>query len=346
MSKKRLSQGQQRRMHANHERRLQRTAQSEQSDTLFGEAQEGIVISRFGKQADIESADGVICRCNIRRTISSLVTGDRVVWRADISGNDTNGIVDAVHPRDSLLVRPDFYDGLKPVAANIDQIVIVLAPVPELSLNLLDRYLVACETLQIKPLLLLNKCDLLKPEAREQMEACLTLYSGLGYRLLFLSSHTGEGLPELLQELLERTSIFVGQSGVGKSSLLNLLLPETEHAISVGELSEGSGLGQHTTTSARLYHLPQGGEVIDSPGVREFALWHLLPEQVTQGFIEFRQWAGTCRFRDCKHGSDPGCALRAALERGEIAQSRFNSYHQILQSMAQTRPSAPLIQKK
>ncbi|ACS84286.1 small ribosomal subunit biogenesis GTPase RsgA [Musicola paradisiaca] len=339
MSKKKLSKGQQRRVSANHQRRLKHADHSvEWDDNQLGEPQEGVIISRFGMHADIEAPDGALHRCNIRRTINSLVTGDRVVWRA---GNETlsgiSGIVEAVHPRQSVLTRPDYYDGLKPIAANIDQIVIVSAILPELSLNIIDRYLVACETLEIEPLIVLNKIDLLDEEAREFVEEVMDIYRRLNYRVLMVSSKTQSGIAELEAALTHRISIFAGQSGVGKSSLLNALLYPGETRIQINDVSDGSGLGQHTTTAARLYHFPHGGDMIDSPGVREFGLWHLEPEQVTRGFIEFRDYLGSCKFRDCKHDTDPGCAIREALERGEIAPERFDNYHRILESMTQVK---------
>ncbi|MCL2891621.1 small ribosomal subunit biogenesis GTPase RsgA [Brenneria tiliae] len=339
MSKKKLSKGQQRRVSANHQRRLKHSeSKIVWEDSQLGEAQEGIIISRFGMHADVEAANGVVHRCNIRRTIKSLVTGDRVVWRA---GNETlsgiSGIVEAVHPRRSVLTRPDFYDGVKPIAANIDQIVIVSAILPELSLNIIDRYLVACETLEVEPLIVLNKIDLLDDEARRFVDGLMDIYRALNYPVIMVSSHTQQGIIELEQALTGRISIFAGQSGVGKSSLLNALLALEEERILVNEVSDNSGLGQHTTTAARLYHFPHGGDVIDSPGVREFGLWHLDPDQITQGFIEFRQYIGSCKFRDCRHENDPGCAINAALERGEIAAERFDNYHRILESMAQVK---------
>ncbi|MDY4350804.1 small ribosomal subunit biogenesis GTPase RsgA [Pectobacterium brasiliense] len=339
MSKKKLSKGQQRRVSANHQRRLKKTeSKVEWEDSQLGDAQEGIIISRFGMHADVEAADGVVHRCNIRRTLSSLVTGDRVVWRP---GHESlagiSGIVEAVHPRHSVLTRPDYYDGIKPIAANIDQIVIVSAILPELSLNIIDRYLVACETLEIDPLIVLNKIDLLDDKSRQFVDKKMDIYRALDYRVLMVSSHTQQGIPELEQALTDRISIFAGQSGVGKSSLLNALLALDEERILVNEVSDNSGLGQHTTTASRLYHFPHGGDVIDSPGVREFGLWHLEPEQVTSGFIELRKYIGSCKFRDCKHENDPGCAINAALARGEIAIERFDNYHRILESMAQVK---------
>ncbi|WP_273746633.1 small ribosomal subunit biogenesis GTPase RsgA [Morganella morganii] len=340
MAKQKLSKGQVRRVQANQQRKLRRENRPEPEDSLFGEAQEGQVISRFGQHADIEAADGSVQRCNLRRTIKSLVTGDRVVWRAALQNNEegrVNGIVEAVHERESVLTRPDFYDGLKPIAANINQIVIVSAILPELSLNIIDRYLVACETLGVEPLIVLNKIDLLNDESRALVNDLMNIYRNIGYRVLEVSGLTGEGIDALTAALAGRISIFAGQSGVGKSSLLNILLPETADIL-VNNVSDVSGLGQHTTTASRLYHFPHGGDVIDSPGVREFGLWHLTPEQVTQGFTEFRDYLGGCKFRDCKHGDDPGCALRDAVENGKISAERFENYHRILESMAQVKP--------
>ncbi|PHM23894.1 small ribosomal subunit biogenesis GTPase RsgA [Xenorhabdus ehlersii] len=343
MAKSKLSKGQQRRVQANHQRKLNKAdaQKPEMDDSQFGEPQEGLVISRFGQHADIEAADSSIQRCNIRRTIHSLVTGDRVIWRPALqlqSDVKVNGIVEAVHERTSVLTRPDYYDGIKPIASNINQIVIVSAILPELSLNIIDRYLVACETLNIEPLIVLNKIDLLDVESREWVNEVMDIYRHIGYRVLEVSSYTGEGIPELTALLANKITIFAGQSGVGKSSLLNTLLPDMKEDILVNNVSDNSGLGQHTTTTARLYHFPLGGDVIDSPGVREFGLWHLTPEQVTQGFVEFHEYLGGCKFRDCKHLDDPGCALRKALEQGTIAQERFENYHRILESMAQVKP--------
>ncbi|CAX57975.1 MAG: small ribosomal subunit biogenesis GTPase RsgA [Erwinia billingiae] len=336
MSKNKLSKGQQRRVSANHDRRLKRADKPEPDDSLFGDARDGVVISRFGMHADVEDADGSVHRCNIRRTIRSLVTGDRVLWRPGVEGSATvKGIVEAVHERTSVLTRPDFYDGVKPIAANLNQIVIVSAILPELSLNIIDRYLIASETLDVEPLLVLNKTDLLDDAGRKFVDKQMEIYRRIGYRVLMVSSHQKNGLEELQAALIGRISIFAGQSGVGKSSLLNTLLGLELGAneILTNDVSDVSGLGQHTTTASRLYHFPQGGDVIDSPGVREFGLWHLEPEQITRGFVEFREFLGHCKFRDCKHDNDPGCALREAVENGKIDAARFESYHRILDSM-------------
>ncbi|WP_410012164.1 small ribosomal subunit biogenesis GTPase RsgA [Sodalis sp. C49] len=338
MTKNKLSKGQQRRVQANHQRRLRTDRGVDWDDSLLGQAQEGTVVSRFGMHADVEAADGIIHRCNLRRTLGSVVTGDRVVWRpGSEASSGIKGIIEAIHPRTSVLTRPDFYDGVKPIAANMNQIVIVSAILPELSVNIIDRYLVACETVEVEPLIVLNKIDLLDAKERAWVDTTMEVYSRIGYRVLMVSSQTREGMAGLEAALTDRISIFAGQSGVGKSSLLNALLPPEHAQIVVNTVSDNSGLGQHTTTTARMYHFKSGGQVIDSPGVREFGLWHLEPEQVTQGFIEFRPYLGNCKFRDCRHDTDPGCAIRAAVESGDISAIRFENYHQILDSMSQVK---------
>ncbi|MGF1687804.1 small ribosomal subunit biogenesis GTPase RsgA [Photobacterium japonica] len=334
--KKKLTQGQSRRVRSNQDKRLQREKKDVQWDeSSLESAREGLVITRFGQHADVEDPDtGVIHRCNLRRSIQSLVSGDRVVWRPGVESlHGISGVVEAVHERESMLTRPDYYDGVKAVAANVNQIIIVSAVLPELSLNIIDRYLIAAETVGIQPLIVLNKIDLLDAETRVHVEKTLTLYNDIGYQVRYVSSDTGEGMDVLKDDLKDHISIFAGQSGVGKSSMVNTLMPEVDAEI--GDVSENSGLGQHTTTAARLYHFPGGGDLIDSPGVREFGLWHLEAEQVTNAFVEFRDYLGGCKFRDCKHGNDPGCIIREAMEEGKISKERYDSYHRIIESMSE-----------
>lgn len=192
-----------------------------------------------------------------------------------------------------------------------------------------------CEIAEIKPLIVLNKVDLLTQEQRQEIEEQLKIYQDIGYEILMISAKNGENMEKLTALLAQGTAIFVGQSGVGKSSLINHLLPSVN--AQVGDVSETSGLGQHTTTSSRLYHLPQGGNLIDSPGIREFGLWHLDAEQITKGYREFQYVLGTCKFRDCKHLSDPGCALREAVEQGKISPVRYDNYHRLIESLSETK---------
>lgn len=336
MAKQKLTQNQKRRIHFNNAKALDRHRRQakkeiEWQDEMLGETQDGVVVTRYSMHADIEDTQGDIFRCNLRRTLSSVVVGDHVVWR---KGHEQlqgiSGVVEAVQPRKNELSRPDYYDGLKVMASNIDRIIVVSAVLPALSLNIIDRYLVICENARIPAVIVLNKVDLLSEEDRQWAEAQLDIYNKLGYQTLMISAQTGENMDKLTALLAEGTAIFVGQSGVGKSSLVNHIMPEVK--AQTGEVSSTSGLGQHTTTSSRLYHLPQGGNLIDSPGIREFGLWHLEPDQITKGYREFQYFLGTCKFRDCKHLTDPGCALREAVEQGKIHPVRFENYHRLILS--------------
>ncbi|MEE1925104.1 small ribosomal subunit biogenesis GTPase RsgA [Pseudomonas sp. 148P] len=340
MAKRQLNRRQNWRIEKIQEERAARAAKREERalEVLeggdLGPEQTGLVIAHFGVQVEVEADDGQeagqVFRCHLRANLPALVTGDRVVWRA---GNQGIGVIVAQLPRSTELCRPDSRGQLKPVAANVDLIVIVFAPAPEPHANLIDRYLVAAEHAGIRPLLLLNKADLIDDENGPALNALLAVYRQLGYPLLEVSAHHGDGMQQLQKMLDGHISVFVGQSGVGKSSLVNSLLPEVQTR--VGALSEWSGQGQHTTTTARLYHFPGGGELIDSPGIREFGLVHVSRDDVEAGFIEFTDLLGTCRFRDCKHDREPGCALLKALEDGRIQQQRMNSYRSIIASLPQ-----------
>jgi ribosome biogenesis GTPase len=298
----------------------------------------GRVISRFGKHAIVEDEQHINHKCHIRRTVSSVVCGDHVLFRASESPDPRDrGIIEVVLDRKSTLTRPDYYDGVKPIAANIDQIIVVSAIAPALSCHIIDRYLVACEHAQITPVLVVNKIELLNESELAEVKAQLAIYEEIGYEVILLSCETKHGLDNFSEYLVDKVSVFVGQSGVGKSSIINQLLPDAEEA--VGEISDNSGLGKHTTTASKLLHFAQGGELIDSPGVREFGLWHLSADAVTNGFIEFREYLGGCKFSDCKHRNDPGCLITKALKDGEINEARYQSYLKIIDSLDQQKPA-------
>lgn len=334
MSKRKLSRQQAWRIEKIQEERAKRAARrdsaAEQALTggELGPEREGLIVAHYGTQVAVESEPGTSQRCHLRANLEGLVTGDRVVW----CEGDPVGVVVAQLERDSVLSRPDPYGKLKPVAANIDQILLVIAPYPEPHANLIDRYLVAAEIVEIEPVILLNKTDLLAddPALQQQMDELLAIYPTLGYRVLY-TSIKDSGLEELHNALRERTSVFVGQSGVGKSSLVNVLLPDAD--LRVGALSESTQKGTHTTTTAQLFHLDGGGSLIDSPGIREFGLWHMTKEQVEQGFRELQPLLGTCKFRDCQHQQEPGCAVLGAVEAGDISARRLDSFRRIVASL-------------
>ncbi|WP_111413819.1 small ribosomal subunit biogenesis GTPase RsgA [Billgrantia lactosivorans] len=341
MSKRKLSRQQRWRIEKIQAERSRRADQRDAQDSQklaageYGPERPGRVIAHFGRTLDVQGeGDGSVVRCHLRANLEGLVTGDRVVWRAtqDAEGNLVEGVVVARGERDNVLERPDPRGQLKPVAANIDQLLIVFAVEPAPHPNLIDRYLVAAEATGIAPVLVLNKIDLL-PDDGGELRALLARYEALGYPVVATTTARDDGLDALLDRLAGRTSVFVGQSGVGKSSLIDRLLPD--ESLRIGELSKDSRKGTHTTTTARLYRLPAAddAELIDSPGIREFGLVHLDEQQVAEGFPEFRDLLGRCRFRDCRHRHEPGCALLEAVERGDIHPDRFASYRHIVDSL-------------
>ena len=254
--------------------------------------------------------------------------GDQVLWT---SSNPREGVITRVLERHSTLVRPDHNNRPRPVAANTDQIVVVIASKPSFEYGMLDRYLAAAELIDTTPVIVVNKCDLLDDESHQRLEQRLSLYREIGYTLLFTSTRTTNGMKDLYAALKNHTSILVGQSGVGKSSLVQTLLPDLD--IRVGNLSQVTGLGRHTTTVAMLYHLPDGGNLIDSPGVRDFTLCHVDAEKLAHGFREFAPWIGQCRFHNCRHVSEPGCAITDAVRRGDIHPQRLENYRALAESM-------------
>lgn len=333
MARRQLSDQQHRRIRARQAQRPDR------GDARTGAEQEGLVIAHFGRQVEVEALAGAdagqVFRCHLRANLDALVAGDRVVWCAETGGEERyRGIILAGRERRSLLARPDSHSGLpKPVAANLDRLGIVIAPQPQPFANLIDRYLVAAENAGITPFIVLNKLDLLDDaslgERRAEIEALLAEYRALGYAVVAASAHASHGLDALIGQLRGHTSAFVGQSGVGKSSLVGALLPGVD--IRVGALSEAAAKGRHTTTTARLFHLPgAAADLIDSPGIREFGLDHLDRGAVERGFVELRDWLGRCRFRDCRHQQEPGCALAAAAASGAISAARLRSFRAIL----------------
>lgn len=334
MAKRNLNRRQQWRIDKIQQERRQRAERrqigvSEDAINALGSEEDGVVIANFGASVEIEDREGKVLRCLLRQNLPQLVVGDRVVWQRA----DEGGVVIAMQPRRSELARPDPAGNLRPVAANIDQILVVAAPAPAYSPEMIDQYLAAAELTGIAPVLVFNKIDLVDDNNRKAVDKLLSSYHKLGYTVVSASTKVSHGMDELFTRLKGKTSVFVGQSGVGKSSLVQSLLPQQQ--IGVGELSTQSGLGQHTTSTSRLYHLPGGGEIIDSPGVREFRLWQMEPSELIRGFREFAPYLGQCKFRDCTHEHEPGCALREAVERGDIEARRLASFRRIAAQQSQ-----------
>lgn len=334
MSKRNLNRRQKWRISKVHEERLARAAKRDERDghvpaSDFAEEQLGLVVTHYGKQVVVRDKQEKTFRCHFRATLEQLVVGDQVLFQPP--KGDGTGIVTAIVPRQTMLHRPDQYGKLKPVAANVDLMLVVFAPQPTASSALLDRYLVAAELSKIAPLLILNKADLISAAEREHLDGLSQLYRRIGYQVLEVSATSGAGMQPLLEALAGHTSVFVGQSGVGKSSLVNTLLPDVE--LEVSELSRRSGLGQHTTVTARLFDLPGGGQLIDSPGVREFGLWHISEEELLHGYCDLAPLAGHCKFRNCSHRHEPGCALLQAAESGDISNERLDNFYRIAETL-------------
>jgi ribosome biogenesis GTPase len=238
--------------------------------------------------------------------------------------------VDAIAPRRNAFKRADARGRAQIIAANLDRVVITLAVEPAPSRDLLDRYLVAVHSLDLEPIIALNKVELLAGQvAAPDALRRLPHYEALGYTVVRTSCKGDPGVGALVPAVRGVTSILVGQSGVGKSSLIGRLVPDRE--IQTGALSRVTGKGTHTTTTTMLYDLPDGGHLVDSPGVWEYGLWEVEPETIAAGFREFRPWLGACRFNDCRHDSEPGCAIKQAVAEGDIAPWRHENYLRLLE---------------
>lgn len=330
MSKRRLSKQQLARISDNQQKELN----SSPGDSVNPTAEDkcnGRIISHYGQHLDVESLEttdaGKIIRCSQRANLPKLVTGDFVVWSRDGTGA---GVVVAQGRRRNFFGRPNFEGNFKPIAANIDLVLVVFASAPTPHVSLIDRYLVAIEQLKLKAVLVLNKLDLLNDQILAELDNMLSNYQEIGYPLYKISANEGQGVAELEQALAGKTTILVGQSGVGKSSLANRL--NRGNIADVGPLSKAWERGTHTTTTSCLFHLPKF-DLIDSPGIREFGLGHIDQQQVFDGFIEFQPFAGHCKFRDCSHRQEPDCAIRSAVKNGQLSSERVDSYFRIIDSL-------------
>ena len=291
---------------------------------------EGLVVAHLGKGIAVEISGASLdarqtVLCQTLRKLDTVVVGDRV--RLSLPSSE-QGRIEQILPRRSVLQRPSRGEQIRPVAANLDTIFVVFAAEPECDFLLLDQYLAICENCNIAAALVLNKIDLPHSDTVEQE---LQHYQSLGYRLYRASANQHIGLHELQTVLIGQTSMFAGQSGVGKSSLTNALLPD--RTLRINSVSEITRHGRHTTTAATLYHLPSGGDLIDSPGVAIFGLAGLSEAQLAWGYREFHPYIGKCRFNDCRHVNDKDCAVREAAENDIIRLSRYQRFLKLRDKM-------------
>ena len=316
MARRRLSQQQRNRIQA------AQHAISEHDD--YGH---GLVVSHQGGQILVELQSATTIECKIKSNLGTIVCGDRVA--IETTAQQQHRVV-GILERDNLLRRVDGFGQVRSVAANISQLFVCLAVSPEPNLFLLDQYLLSAEQQQIEARILLNKIDL--ATAGEDPFGLRQIYQPLGYRQVDTSVISGVGMEEFSALLPGQVSVLSGVSGVGKSSLTSWLLPQEE--IKIASISAANEEGRHTTRASRLYHLPGGGDLIDTPGVRGFSPFIDDSRPLALGFREIREIGNGCRFHNCLHRNEPKCAVIAAVDSGVIAQSRYQNYQKMLRQLA------------
>jgi ribosome biogenesis GTPase len=298
-----------------------------QIDVDLSTCHTGRVLSAIGQMSRVQLDDGRELECTVRQIVRSLardqrnavVTGDRVLV-GDVDAE--TGVIERVEPRHGVLSRSSRHRA-HVIVSNVDQLMVVV-PADDLKPVLVDRFLVSAEQGEIASVLCINKIDLLDPA---ELVGWTGLYARLGYEVVLTSAETGAGISRLRQLLAERETVFAGQSGVGKSSLLNSIQPGLR--LLTGEISSSTGKGRHVTRRTQLIELDGGGYVVDTPGIRQLALWDLIPEEIEGFFVEFRPFVALCHFPDCSHTHEEGCAVKRAVETELIHESRYASYLRI-----------------
>ena len=286
---------------------------------------QGQVIAAYSRRFIVEVPKHGPIACQVQGRQLRVVCGDVV----NLIRDGKHGVIENLEPRYSLLYRSDQFRS-KPIAANVTQIAVVIAPRPSFSTELVQRCIVASEAEGIASLLVLNKTDL--PESAEAL-ARLRPLEQLGYPVVALSAETDAS--PILPFLEKHTTLLIGQSGMGKSTLVNGLVPDAD--IATAAFSEALDSGKHTTTHTHLYRVGKNAALIDSPGLQEFALQHVAPDKLAQAFVEFRPYLGQCRFRDCQHQSEPGCSILQAAQDKLIDPARLKLFH-LLQKEYKTLP--------
>ena len=292
----------------------------------------GLVYKSTGSWYQVKSDEGNFYQCRIKgklrlsgiRSTSPVAVGDRVGFDLD---DEAVGVIHTIDQRENYLVRKsvNLSKQLHIIGANIDLVFLVITlKNPETFTTFIDRFLVSAAAFGIETVLLFNKMDQYTDEELEIVNELKELYTSIGYQSVFCSTKSGQGMSELRNLMKDNTSIFSGHSGVGKSTLINTVAPELR--LKIGEISEQHGQGQHTTTFAEMFDLSFGGRIIDSPGIRGFGIADIDKEEIARYFKEFFKASENCKFNNCQHLSEPGCAVKSELEKGAIAESRYQSY--------------------
>jgi len=292
-----------------------------------------LVIKSTGSWYQVHAEDGEIYDCRIKgkfrikgiQTTNPLAVGDQVDF--ELEPNSGNGVIDKLHERKNYIIRKsiNLSKQAQIIAANMDQafLVVTLAS-PRTSMGFIDRFLATAEAYGIPAVLIFNKLDLFNDAGLEILEDYKAIYENIGYPCYTVSALEGTNIHIIEDLLKDKTTLFSGHSGVGKSSLINALMPDLD--IKTGEVSEASDKGQHTTTFAEMHELPFGGYLIDTPGIRELGIFDIRPEELGHYFVEMRALLNQCKFHNCRHVNEPGCAVIKAVEEGEIELSRYESY--------------------
>lgn len=294
---------------------------------------QGLVIKSTGSWYQVHAEDGELYDCRIKgkfrikgiQTTNPLAVGDQVNF--ELEPNSGNGVIDKLYDRKNYIIRKsiNLSKQAQIIAANMDQafLVVTLAS-PRTSMGFIDRFLATAEAYGIPAVLIFNKLDLFNDAGLEILEQYKAIYENIGYPCYTVSALEGTNIHIIEDLLKDKTTLFSGHSGVGKSSLINALMPDLD--IKTGEVSEASDKGQHTTTFAEMHELPFGGYLIDTPGIRELGIFDIRPEELGHYFVEMRALLNQCRFHNCRHVNEPGCAVIKAVEEGEIELSRYESY--------------------
>jgi len=288
------------------------------------QTQTGRVVANFGARLLVQDDNAGLQRCAALKKLGLVVTGDLVDWHHEATGDAK---VVSVHKRQSLLERPDRRGQSKAIAANLTRLVVVAAIKPGIETLLIDQYSAAAELAGIPPIIVVNKSDLLNPQERTELLSLLELYHRIGYETALVHTQSVDGIDPLRNKLKGQVSMLVGQSGVGKSSIVNQIFPDLD--VRVGALSQATGSGSHTTTVSNWYDLPDSGALIDSPGVRQFSLDHFKQKELAHSFVEIQRTSSLCKFNNCTHLHEPQCAVIKAVNEGVIAQHRYNNYKKL-----------------